>query len=56
MEKEFINGLMEVYMKENIIMELEKERQNINGLMEGFLKVILKMENQKEKEKLLIME
>ena len=43
-------------MKENIIMELEKERQNINGLMEGFLKVILKMENQKEKEKLLIME
>ena len=56
MEKEFINFLKVVNMKESIIMVLERERQNIHGQMEEYLKDILKMGNQKEKDKLFIME
>ena len=53
MEKEFINGLMEVYIKENILTELEKEKVNINGLMGEYIKECLKMVNLMEKEKFL---
>jgi hypothetical protein len=41
MVKEYIHGLMDVYMKGNIIMELEKVKENIFGPMEEFLKECL---------------
>ena len=50
MEKENLNGPMEVFMKENIKMIKKMDLVYLNGLMEEFIKEIGKMGNKMVKE------